>query len=111
MLSKRSDISVWFKGRQGIRAAIEIKKAYNAIPILHDTKKLDKIVGLKQGPQSGYLVAYSEAKPRNGKDTLSQRFADWENQTGWKQVSAHVDPIKDDNNWVWGFCILRSQKG
>lgn len=110
-LSKRSDISVWFKGGLAVRAAVEVKKAYHVAPILKDTEKLGAIIGLVHGPKTGYVVAYSEAKYHESKDTLAKRFKGWADTTNWRLVTSYTDTIKDDNNWVWGFCILRGDHG
>jgi hypothetical protein len=110
-LSKRSDISVMFKSKQQTLAAIEVKRAaYYVDPVLRDTKKLDQLIGVEGGAKTGYVVAYSEAKYHENKDTLEKRFADWAAKTEWSLVSYHTDSFKDDENWVWGFCILRSKK-
>jgi hypothetical protein len=110
-LSKRSDISVVYKSRHETLAAIEVKRAaYYVNPVLRDTKKLNKLVGIEGGATNGYVVAYSEAKYHEGKDTLKKRFADWAKKTNWALVSSHTDTLSDGENWVWGFCVLRSKK-
>jgi Tfp pilus assembly protein PilO len=53
-LSKRSDISVVFKSKQQTLAAIEVKRAaYYVDPILRDTNKLDRLVGVEGGAKTG----------------------------------------------------------
>ena len=107
-LGNRSDISVWYRTKDSIRAAIEVKRAYSAPPVSRDAKKLARIVGLKKGPKTGYIVAYSESKSRYQIDTLNTRFRNWSTLTGWQLISSYVDKEKDSDNWNWGFCILRS---
>lgn len=110
-LSKRSDISVVFKSKRETLAAIEVKRAaYYFDPVRRDTEKLDQLIGVEGGAKNGYVVAYSEAKYHEKKDTLENRFADWAKKANWALVSYHTDPLGDDEHWVWGFCILRSQK-
>ena len=109
-LSQRSDLSIWYKSKDEVLAAIEVKRAYNVGPVLEDCAKLEKIVALKKGPSLGYVVAYSEAKPRPGRQTLERRFERWASESGWSLISAHVELEKSSDGWTWGFCILRNPK-
>lgn len=70
-LAKRSDISVVYKSRQETLAAIEVKRAaYYVNPVLTDAVKLNELVGIEGGAKNGYVVAYSEVKYHEDKDTL-----------------------------------------
>ena len=108
-LSNRPDISVWFKTSQRVKAAIEIKRAYTIGPVKLDVERLRRVVGKAYGPAVGYVIAYSEAKPRKSKssnETLSKRFDHWASETKTQMVAKEFGG-PDDDGWWWGWCVLR----
>ena len=109
-LSNRPDISVWYKSSPRVKAAIEIKKAYSLDPVKKDVARLRRIVGKPHGPKVGYVVAYSETKPRKSKstsDSLSARFDKWEKSTKTKLIIKGLGKKSDDSGWWHGWCVLR----
>lgn len=108
-LSIRPDISVWYKASERVRAAIEVKRAYNINPIQSDVQRMRRVVGQSYGPAVGYVIAYSEAKSlksKLGHETLSTRFDNWANATDTRMTAMKFGG-PDDDGWWWGWCILR----
>ena len=111
LLSKRPDISVVFKAKQQILAAIEVKRAAKFLnPVRRDTEKLEQLIGGEGGAKYGYVVEYSETKYHENRDTLKERFAGWATKTSWAVASSHISSLSGDEDRVWGFCILKRQR-
>lgn len=102
----RPDLSIWHKSSATVRAAIEIKRAWNIVGLRKDAKRLETLLKQALAPDSAYLLVYSEARGKVKTQTLSGRFAAWQEALGWQLVGSAIDP-KDDGEWVWGICLLR----
>ena len=60
-----------------LRAAIEIKRAWNFNTIQSDAIKMERYLSHQHAAKTGYVLAYSEAtKKRSGR--LRKRFDEWE---------------------------------
>ena len=105
---QRPDISVWHKGLETLRAAIEIKRAMNFNTIRADAKKIERYLANKNAAKTGYVLAYSEVT-RKHSNRLKIRFCEWKKKLGakWTLVGSHVDRSDEDPNWVWGIVLLR----
>lgn len=102
-LSQRSDLTVWNKSSETVRAVIEIKKAWNIGPLKKDALKLKKLSKMKNGPRRGYIIAYTEAK-REG--TLDKTFSSWAKRLKMRLVGSIQR--RGNEHWYWGFAVLRS---
>lgn len=108
-LSNRPDISVWFKTSERVRAAIEIKRAYDISPVMKDIARLRRIVGKAHGPKVGYAICYSEARPKKSESTdasLEKRFSRWQKETDTRRIITEFRGPDDNGAWC-GWCVLR----
>ncbi len=99
----RPDIQVWKRAGWDIQAAIEVKKAYEQLPIKKDVIKLKGIIGKSYGPEQGYILAYTDAKNIS---TLESRFEKWSQESGLVLIHKQIGDT-DEKNYTWGFALIR----
>lgn len=122
---KRFDLIVWQKSSYGVRAVIEIKRAWGAKPVLKDAKKIHSYMLHKRAAKTGYLLVYSDASNAKGRSSgagrrkhIEDRFAKWGRRlerTGWIKLrpqtfSPHRKYAQDEDGktvWSWGYVIYR----
>ena len=102
-LTKRPDISVWYKSRKELLAVIEIKRAWRTAPVEGDMRRLLSMTQIKHGPKHGYMIVYSE---RRNDATLENNFGNWEEATDGELIHGYVSKHAEEG-WHWGFCILK----
>jgi hypothetical protein len=105
-LRTRPDIAVCHKHVSGLRAVIEIKRAWNLAPIQRDATKVARYLRQCGAPKVGYLLVYSEAKGKNRVDTLENRFRIWAHRISWQLLTLRTG-VSEIDDWAWGMGLLR----
>ena len=108
---KRVDVSIFSKTDNSMRALLEIKKTNNFTNVESDFNKLKKISRLKSSPDIFYQLIYSDDS--NKRETYINRHKRWSDDLGMILVKDDVVPVRsdrDDQDFYWGFCLLRYQK-
>jgi len=102
---ERFDLVVWYRTRPEVLAIIEIKRAYYIGPVRRDAEKVKK--HLSHGvAKTGYLLVYSVAGGYARRTALESTFKRWAKQTETTLVGHHIVADEDDE-WSWGFVLLR----
>ncbi len=118
-LGQRFDIVVWFKTGNSVRSVIEVKRAWGIGDLRGDRKKVGDYMALNSHVQSGYLLAYTEAKGHCRSGDLSDsekaerrdrllknRMARWAGELGCSLAGSHVD-ARGDGTWGWAIGLFR----
>jgi hypothetical protein len=119
---KRFDLVIWPKVATGVRAVVEIKRAFHIPGVMKDAVKIEKYRKLKFSSGLGYLVVYTEVsnsrQRRRGKDrkrALCGRLKKWGKhlrERGWRTVDTFVISPRDcedyrGRKWSWGVALYR----
>ena len=113
ILSRRPDISVWYRNEIKLRSVIEIKRTWQISPIKSDINKIRKLIDSSDFINSGYVVGYWECKKDLENESLTNKFVDWGRRTDSKLICSIVGEIDDDARsrnggyCSWGAAILR----
>jgi hypothetical protein len=105
-LRTRPDISVWYKNNSGLKAVIEVKRAWSLAPIQTDATKVAKYLGQCSALKTGYILAYTEAKGKNRANTLENRFDNWATSISWKLLDMRIG-VSESDDWAWGMGLMR----
>lgn len=103
---QRFDIVVWKKSKNDIRAIIEVKRAWSIADLRGDRKKISKYLASNKFVNTGYLLAYTEAKGKRREITLNNRLLRWANTLQCNLAGSFIDK-KGDGECGWAVGLFR----